>query len=363
MSAAVAAAGTGGAAAVASSKKTVTLSVDGEERQVSSFADTVGDLLDSEGVDVTARDAVAPAESSDIRDGARVAVRFSRPLDLTVDGGSREVWVTALSVGSALSQLGVRESGALVSASRSKRIPRDGMDLEVRTPHKVVFVTKKARHPVTTTASTMRDALADAGLRLRAHDRLSAPLAAYPSDGQVVRLTRVTVKTVTKRVTVAHRTFRRSTSEMYEGSTRVTQAGDNGRQVKRLRVTVVDGKRTKQRVLSTRWIDKPNRRVVLVGSASRPASSSGGGGGGSYSPSSDGLNWAALAECESGGDPQAYNPAGPYYGLYQFSLSTWQSVGGSGLPTEASSGEQTYRAQLLYQQSGAGQWPVCGSRL
>jgi hypothetical protein len=43
--------------------------------------------------------------------------------------------------------------------------------------------------------------------------------------------------------------------------------------------------------------------------------------------------------------------------------STWHSVGGSGLPIDASASEQTYRAQLLYKRSGAGQWPVCGSRL
>ena len=38
-------------------------------------------------------------------------------------------------------------------------------------------------------------------------------------------------------------------------------------------------------------------------------------------------------------------------------------MGGSGLPTNASSSEQTYRAQLLYQKAGAGQWPVCGRNL
>ena len=77
----------------------------------------------------------------------------------------------------------------------------------------------------------------------------------------------------------------------------------------------------------------------------------------------DGLNWAALARCESGGNPQAVNPAGPYYGLYQFCASTWHSVGGTGLPTDHAASEQTYRAQILYRRSGAGQWPVCGRYL
>jgi hypothetical protein len=75
----------------------------------------------------------------------------------------------------------------------------------------------------------------------------------------------------------------------------------------------------------------------------------------------DSLNWPALAQCESGGNPKAVNSAG-YYGLYQFSLSTWRSVGGTGNPIDASASEQTYRAKLLYQKSGAGQWG-CGDEL
>jgi hypothetical protein len=55
--------------------------------------------------------------------------------------------------------------------------------------------------------------------------------------------------------------------------------------------------------------------------------------------------------------------SGKYHGLYQFSVSTWAAVGGTGLPSEASADEQTARAQMLYNRSGAGQWPHCGSRL
>ena len=76
----------------------------------------------------------------------------------------------------------------------------------------------------------------------------------------------------------------------------------------------------------------------------------------------EGLNWAALARCEASGNPKAYNPAG-YYGLYQFNLGTWRSVGGSGLPTSASAEEQTYRAQILYTRRGAQPWPHCGRLL
>ena len=75
------------------------------------------------------------------------------------------------------------------------------------------------------------------------------------------------------------------------------------------------------------------------------------------------LNWHALALCESSDNPHAISPSGRYRGLYQFDLSTWRSVGGSGDPARASRTEQTHRAQLLYADRGRAPWPMCGSRL
>lgn len=67
----------------------------------------------------------------------------------------------------------------------------------------------------------------------------------------------------------------------------------------------------------------------------------------------------AIAQCESGGNPST-NTGNGFYGKYQFTQSTWQSVGGSGNPAAASEAEQDRRAAILYARSGPGQWPVCG---
>lgn len=68
----------------------------------------------------------------------------------------------------------------------------------------------------------------------------------------------------------------------------------------------------------------------------------------------------AIAQCESGGDPTAIGGGGLYRGKYQFSVATWQGVGGSGDPAAAPEAEQDRRAIMLYERSGPGQWPVCG---
>lgn len=73
------------------------------------------------------------------------------------------------------------------------------------------------------------------------------------------------------------------------------------------------------------------------------------------------VNWDAIAECESGGD-WSINTGNGYYGGLQFSLQTWQGVGGTGYPHEHSREEQIHRAEILYSSRGLSPWPVCGKQ-
>ena len=69
---------------------------------------------------------------------------------------------------------------------------------------------------------------------------------------------------------------------------------------------------------------------------------------------------AAIARCESHGNPRAIGGGGRYRGMFQMTFAAWASVGGHGDPAAASVAEQYKRAALLYRKAGAGQWPVCG---
>jgi hypothetical protein len=127
----------------------------------------------------------------------------------------------------------------------------------------------------------------------------------------------------------------------------------DGERTTTYRVTVVDGRETSRETLTTAVTREPVDEHVTVGTKAEPTNT----------PAADGLDWAALARCESGGRPDAVSASGTYRGMYQFSQATWNAVGGTGDPAAASADEQTYRAQLLYDRSGAGQWPHCGKNL
>src|SRR5581483_2304223 len=71
------------------------------------------------------------------------------------------------------------------------------------------------------------------------------------------------------------------------------------------------------------------------------------------------VDWAAIAQCESGGNPRT-NTGNGFYGMYQFTLSTWRANGGRGMPQDASPTEQTRVAENVRRTQGLGAWPVCG---
>lgn len=81
-------------------------------------------------------------------------------------------------------------------------------------------------------------------------------------------------------------------------------------------------------------------------------------------PRPQGDIWAALARCESSMNQRATSKTNPpYLGYFQFSMATWQSVGGPGDPRDQSYEVQLQYAQKLQARSGWGQWPRCSQKL
>ncbi|MFC6449324.1 resuscitation-promoting factor [Cellulomonas gelida] len=352
----------GGTAAFAHAHKTVTIDVDGQAREVSTFSGSVEGLLDDEGVVVAERDAVSP--TGGLSDGDVVTVRHAREVTVAQDGKERTVWTTALTADEALDLLAVRDPAVQIVASRSGGgRPELALDLSLRGP--ATIVVDGGEVAVDDARTTVADALESAGIELGAYDTVALD---NDDSGDVrVVVQRVTIQTVTRTEEVAFSSSTKDDASRYQGTKVVATKGVAGARTIVERVTTVDGKETARVLVADTQTRNPVDEVVAVGTKKRPVTT-GGGGSGKAGPigdtrDADSLNWAALAKCESGGNPSIVSANGLYHGLYQFSVGTWRSVGGAGLPSQASPAEQTSRAKMLYLRSGAGQWPHCGPRL
>ena len=339
-----------GASAYVAYDKTITISIDGQTQTVHSFASTVGAVLTADGVDTGSRDIVSPAPSAGASSGQTITVRYGRPLNLSVDGVARQAWVHYSTVAAALQELGVRTAGARSSDPMGTIIPRSGLNgLVVYTMRHVTFLVDGKTVPIETTAPTVSAAMQQAGITLHNQDSPSVPAGSVPTDGETISINRIFGSTETKEISIPYQTTQVNDPNVYTGTSSVTTQGVDGEETVTYALLTVNGKTQAPKQISESETRKPVNEVVSVGTESLPTSSSD-------------LDWSALANCESGGNPSEDTGNG-FYGMYQFTISTWDSLGGSGLPSDASAATQTALAEKLYNEAGAGQWPVCGHYL
>jgi uncharacterized protein YabE (DUF348 family) len=213
----------------------------------------------------------------------------------------------------------------------------------------VTFLVDGKTVPLETTAPTVTAAMAQAGIVLRNQDAPSVPAGSVPQDGQTISINRIHGTTETKQVSIPFSVTQVSDSSDYAGTSTVQSAGVDGEETVTYALLVVNGVAQPPKTISKLVTKQPVAEVLAVGTKALPTNAAD-------------LDWAALANCESGGNP-AEDTGNGFYGMYQFTESTWESLGGTGYPNQASAATQTDLAELLYERSGSGQWPVCGHYL
>jgi resuscitation-promoting factor RpfB len=340
----------GGSLAFFLAQKSVTLTVDGQVQTVGTYAATVAEMLDEEGLEPAEHDVLLPHAEQALADGDAVVLSRARPLELTVDGVSRDVFVTALSVDEALEQLGLRTEGLVLSASRSERLPLQGMELTITTPKEIVLVADGQERVVSTTAATAGDLLAEQGIALSETDRTSLYLAQGLLNRMRLQVYRVQVSEVSETTAIKAERVETPDPNAVKGDEKVTKPGVDGEQVTTYRVTVVDGVETARETLTTSVTREPVATEVAVGTKAAPVVAGGG-------------VWDLLAKCEAGGN-WAINTGNGYYGGLQFNAGTWRAYGGQGMPHQNSREQQIAIGEKVVAASGGfGAWPGCASKL
>ena len=349
----------GGVTAAAMSKS-VTITVDGQSQEISTVASSVDGVLSAAGIEIGEHDVVAPAETAEIPDGGQIAVERARLLTLTIDGQERQVWTTADTVEAALLEIGQDPAALQLSADRSRALPDDGLAVTASTLRKVTLSDAGApAETISTGARTVGDLLAEENVQLSATDTVDPAPTTPLADGLPITVTRVVVTPVTDTYPIPAGEQRVDDPSRNVGTDVVAQQGVDGVLQVVTAITTVNGVESGRAEASRTTVAEPVPTIVHVGTHSTVEHR---GNRVFFNDTEFGVNWDGLAFCESTNNPAAVNNPSGYlstFGLFQFDLPTWASVGGAGNPLDASPEEQLVRAKLLYQQRGLEPW-LCG---
>jgi len=328
------------------SDRTVNLRVDGQDRRVHTTAADVRGVLSAAHIAVGEHDLIAPDLNSQVSDGAAIVVRRGHLLHLVVNGVARDVWVNADSVDEALGQLGYGAQ-TLVSVSRSKRLDSSATSLSITSPKLVTFKVDGKSLPVLSFGPTVREALAQAHLRLAPHDEISAKVTSPVRDREVVTIHRVTYKYTVAKQGVPFGSIRQNDPNRAVGDNAVVTAGRDGLKQVTYQLRFVDGKLVSRIVYDDRVIQGAVSQRIAVGTQQAAPASSGPVASGTAQQIAASMvsarGWGndqfsclvSLWNKESGWRTNAANPSGAY-GIPQALPGSKMASAGSDWQTSAS---------------------------
>lgn len=350
----------------------VVLDLEGDRTEIRTTSATVEEFLQEQGVTLRAEDLVEPVASADLDDVETVKVRYSKPIGITFDGETTEDITHELTHRDALVDLGLEaHEDAYVSAPLDSKIPRNGSELVVSNPKELMITADGQDQSVSTTAPTVQEVFDEAGVTVGELDEVTPALDSFVTQDAALKVVRIERVTRTETAEIDFSEEIQNDDDLIVGEREVITRGEPGAEETEVELVLADGEERERTVVSRSTVREPVNQVIKVGTrqpeptptptpapaaaAAAPATSSGG------STASAGV-WDQLAQCESGGN-WSINTGNGYYGGLQFSAATWASVGGSGLPHQASREEQINRGQILQSRAGWGQWPSCSSKL
>jgi uncharacterized protein YabE (DUF348 family) len=354
VAAALIAVAAGGSTAVAMDKE-VTVTVDGVDQSVHTFSGTVEGALDSGDITVGPADQMSPSPTAAVHDGDHLVVNHSRQVNLVVDGKQQTITTTASTVAEALGKIGMPTQALAASAPMGSIIPANGMSLSVQLPKTITFVDGGgAPQTLTTTASSIQEFLGQRGVPMGPADTITPGGPGGLANGATIAITRNAVNQVTETKPIAPPMQTVSDPTMNAGTTKVDKPGQAGEQVQNFTVNTTNGKEIGRVAAGAPTVTKQAVGGVIRKGTKKAQPAIG-----------DTSKWDSIAKCESGGD-WSINSGNGYYGGIQFDKQTWNAFGGSQFaprPDLASKQEQISVAEKVRDERGGySAWPVCGKK-
>lgn len=348
-----------GGVVAATAHKDITVDVNGETTQLATFSTDVKGALEAAGVQVGADDFVSANPDDALTSGETITVRTSKPVAVTVDGVEKQLSSTALTVQDLLGDMGDIAPGAAVKAAGvdtgGDATVTDGMKLEVVSP-KIIQVNDGGKVTYTSIAAkTVRDVIEARGIDVDEDDRVTPSMDTPVTEGMTIKVDQVSTTDYGATESFDAEPNYVDDPELERGTEEVRVEGTPGERTVTHRLIMVNGAQESNDIINSKET-RPATPATIARGTKEPAAA----------PAvADGSVWDTIAQCESTGN-WAINTGNGFSGGLQFTDSTWQAFGGGEYASQAwqaSREQQIAVAQKVQAAQGWGAWPACTSKL
>lgn len=264
-------------------KAEVTVKADDEKISVFTHASTVGDVLEEQDIDMGRHDYVEPSADTAISEAMDIIYKEAQQVVVNLEGEQQEVWTTVDTVGDLMEELEVEvKEHDVINPSLEKSLAKVA-EVTFESAVRVTFQVDGEENEVWTTSTTVADFLEEENVTLGELDRVEPAEEEEILDESEVNVVRVEKVTDVVEEKIDYATVTQKDSSLKQGSEKVKESGRDGKIEKHYEVVLEDGEEVSRELLKEEVVKDSKDRVVAVGtkastpSVSRGSSSNSGG--------------------------------------------------------------------------------------
>lgn len=241
---------------------------------------TVEKILQDAEIVLKDGDEVSPALDTKISEGQDIVISRKHTVSLTIDGETKEVSMVGGTVSDLLEQEGITLAEKQHVNYDLDEYLTDGMEVNIFYLFDVEVTCDGKTDKQETESETVGDVLAELDITLGTDDRVTPAVTEAVTDGMKIVVERVTFGTLVETEDIEYETTYEDDSSLAKGKEQVSVDGENGEKEVTYKITYVNGIEESREVADETVAKEPVNKVVKVGTkeeAPTPSTPSGSG--------------------------------------------------------------------------------------
>jgi len=246
-------------------KKSVSLTLNDNKKEIKTHAETVHELLGELKINYKKQDYLSPSVNAKVKDNMQIVWKPACMVILTLNGEEKKVWTTAKTVKEFLakSEIAVKEQDQLSVPLKTKI--KQGLKINLDTAFQVVVNDGGEERTVWSTSTTVADFLEQQGIKLNELDRVEPGLDQMIGENVPVNIVRVEKVTDVVEEPLEFATVTQKDSNLESGKQQVVQEGKIGKVQKTYEVILENGQEVSKTLISENVMEKATDKIVAVG--------------------------------------------------------------------------------------------------
>ncbi|KIO67787.1 hypothetical protein B4065_1852 [Caldibacillus thermoamylovorans] len=246
-------------------KKNVSLTLNGNKKEIKTHAETVHELLGELKINYKKQDYLSPSVNAKVKDNMQIVWKPACMVILKLNGEEKKVWTTTKTVKEFLaeSEIAIKEQDQLSIPLETKI--KQGLIINLDTAFQVVVNDGGEERTVWSTSTTVADFLEQQGIKLNELDRVEPGLDQMIGENVPINIVRVEKVTDVVEEPLEFATVTQKDSNLESGKQQVVQEGKTGKVQKTYEVILENGQEVSKTLISENVMENATDKIVAVG--------------------------------------------------------------------------------------------------